>query len=273
MARRQPRVGGHDAALFERPWARALDDHVGGGEEAAQDLPAVLLGEVQGDALLAAVDHVEEPPQAAPAAVRPRGRLDLHHPGPRQAQEVPAQRPRPQRRQVDHRHVRQRPGRRDGCRDRGRANRQRRQRLRGVGHGDRLLRQQRHGQAQQPRTFGRLPGPPVTECGGDRRPGRFGVASVDAEPGGEELTVLGPWERDRQPAVGGAEQASGTAAARPAVSGQAGDGGALSQQGDGVEFDGLAERCRPLPDDGGPPVQPGHAVDRAGPAAGRRIGR
>ena len=92
---------GVDAQLGQRPWPAALDDHVGGGDQAPERVPPGAAAKVERHRGLAAVQEVEESARPLPCGVGPTGGLDLHHPTSRASQEVAAQGSRPERTQFD----------------------------------------------------------------------------------------------------------------------------------------------------------------------------
>ena len=90
-----------EAQLPQGPGPGRFEDHVGPGEQAAQGREVVRRAEVERHREVPGVQQVEERRGARPGPVRPGPALHLHHRRAGQAEQVRAQRPGPQRGQVD----------------------------------------------------------------------------------------------------------------------------------------------------------------------------
>ncbi len=90
-----------DTELFQGPRARPFDDDIGGRQQLAELLNTARRPKVDRDAAVAGVEQVVEPRRTAPGPVGTVHALDLDDPGPLEPKQMGAQRPGPQRRQVD----------------------------------------------------------------------------------------------------------------------------------------------------------------------------
>ena len=154
--------------------------------------------QVEGDAALAAVEEVEEGRWTAAGAVGSAGRLHLDHVGPGRREQRAAQGTRPQRRQLDHPHVRQ-VGER--CRDAARGWRRwpRARRLAPMAAGRRADRGDEPGRgARHPVAPRRVGAMTSHGSGGQVR---------ELEPGRHEGDVIASSERHGEPPVPAGEQA------------------------------------------------------------------
>ena len=196
---------------------------------APEGLDARPFAEIDQHRRLAGVDEVEERRRPVAGAVDASGRLDLDDVHAGLGEQLPAQRPGPQRRQVDHPEAAQR---RHGCRPAPEL---------GGDHGGVVaatFAERADGQAELAGALDERRQPTVPDRG--RHGGPPQPAAVDADPCREQIEVARSRQRHGQPPVGGAQQAGRPAAADRAATGEAGDRRPLTEQGRSVEVDGPA---------------------------------
>ncbi|MEZ5166969.1 MAG: hypothetical protein R2695_10950 [Acidimicrobiales bacterium] len=226
---RQPRgtggrhLRGHDAELVHHPRTRRLHHQVGRSDQRPQQAATLTIGQVDGDALLAVVEQVVERRGAAPRPVGATVALDLHHPGPRGAEQRGGERAGPQGGEIDHQRpfddptgttagqLARRPGRADG---RTRA---------------------RDGHPQQVAAFHELGGRPAPPRHRDRRP----VARVHGplDESRQRGDVVGPGQVHHDPAVGGGDEPRRTADRQRTPAAHSADRRPLPEQRGTVDLD------------------------------------
>ena len=267
-------VVGGEPELGQGAGPRRLDHDVGRAEQIPQRIPSPRGRHVERHRPLPAVEAVVEQRRAAAGAVGPGRRLDLDHVGSRGGQQAGAHRPGPQRREIHD--ERRRPGwassraeidppaRQVGGSDVAASD------LAGLPFADGS-----HRQAEQA-GLGDERGTGAARHFGDDRGPRVGAGgSVDLQPGGDRVDVLGPDQAGGQPPVGGPDEAGAPAAAHGALPPQPGHGRPLGEHGPRVGAGGGAEpgdarqhgRRRHQPGPVGP------AGERRGAAADPRRGR
>ena len=210
----------------ERPGPARLDDDVGRGDEVAQPALAIRIAEVEPDGALSCVHQVEEGPGTEPGAVGPHRGLDLDHRRTGVGEHTRAQRPRPQRRQVDDDDVLERADRRCVGHDSGDHGWPGVDRRTDTGDREAQLNRGRHHHVLRPRgdRLGRR-----VEAVGDRARHR------DSEPRGEQFEIVDSRDGHRDPTIGCLNEAAPTAATGRAVPTQPEECGALREHGDRVE--------------------------------------
>ena len=88
--------------MLQCPWSRSFDDDVRFVDQRHKRSATAAGREVDGHAPLPCVDEIEEQWISGPGAVRSGRALGLRHIRPMQLQDVRAQRPCPERREIEH---------------------------------------------------------------------------------------------------------------------------------------------------------------------------
>ena len=220
-------VLGLESQLPQGPRTAGFDHDVGSPDQPVQRPDPLRAPQVERDRTLATVQEVEESLCAAPRAVGPLGRLDLHDVCARLGQEVAAEWAGPQRREVEHQQS-------------GRVTTRRRRAERRSQHAGALTRLAHpgDGQPEQPRPLQQLTGIAVPDAPGHLGPqgGGGGGHGVELQPRRHQLHVLGSRERHRHEPVRTGQQPATPAAAGRAAPPESHEGGALAEEGQRVQL-------------------------------------
>ncbi len=225
---------GVDAELFEGPRSRTFDHDIGRFDQLAQSSATRVRRPVERHEVGTGVQSIEELGVSA-TTIRPADALDLGHLCPEPVEELSGERARPERSQVHHPRSRDRPpqGRTEMFGDDPPP----------IGlladDGTRQTEERRASDELGPRTRAdlRLDDTPRVVAQDVR------VDDPVVEPRRNRRDVVGTGERDRDPSVGGAQQAAGPAAADSAGGREPEQPGPVGQQASPIGTEPVGQRC------------------------------